>query len=404
MRALVLLALSCLTLPTWAEPEKNLVTVRRPLARQILDARAAALQPRYGSSAPVVSRWKNPSAGQEGVLVRGGLPEGLCVLGPDGQPTDRLDLNKGIALYVHGWAPEGLPEFPHPELWHAKGFNTLVFRWHERAHQPFLAAHNLAESGLIADELAAALLKLRQVLDQGELGSYRGEIRLIGYSLGAVPVLQAAHKVFYADSRYAGLDWRRRYPRRIDLLEPAFVTHFMQADQVIVDRRSQVLTPVQISKNSVALANRLEGWGVHVVAFTSVLPRYFTPNLERTMLTQELSSKWQPTAKEPNILDQHVEIVDYYFRSIGEPPPRLAKGRGRALSASTPTAELATRPRANLLQVEGQKTLTPGDDVYVQRNVESTRGGVLVDHNPAYTENRTLDNTLITVPVWQRGY
>lgn len=373
--------------------------------RSSLPQQLQSMRPETASERPAgFLHWRNPKLSDPGRLSRDGIPEGMTLIGPDGEPSEQLDPTKNVIIYVHGWAPESLPHFPYAAEWHQAGFNPFVFRWHKRAHAAFLTAHELAESGRLGNELSQQIYKIRRLLDQGEPGRYTGEIRLVGYSLGAVPALQAAYRVFYQDPTYGPLDWLRHYARRVDLLEPAFITHFMLADQVVVDERTRILTPPQISASSVGLPARLDGWGVKVVAFTSVVDRYITPNLERSMLTQHLRDDWKPGPNQPNIVDQHVAILDYYFHSISLPEPRIRGTLKRALSARTPTDMLGQRQLARLVQVKGQNTLPVNDDIYEQEDVPTNRGGVLVDFDPYHTDNDTLKNTVITLPMWQKPY
>lgn len=366
---------------------------------------------KFGAAPPTqklpMLTWRNPQASDPGVLVRDGWPEGLTLVGPDGKPTTQLDPNKKTVIYVHGWSPGYSPKFQHPAEWNAAGWNTMLYLWHARAHRDMWQGLSLAEGGQIARELTEGMHRLRTTLDQGEIGTYTKEIRLVGYSLGAYSVVQAAHRVFYEEAPYANYDWQHHLPRRVDLLEPAFLDSFTQADQVAVNvgDHKEFVTPSQISRDTIRFPQELSGWGVKVVAFTSAVHRYVAPNLERSMFTQQLSDQWRPgddVIAKPE--DQHVEILDYYFGSIVPRQPKTTAGSEPAFSARTSMAELERHEQSTMVQVGGVDTLRASDDTYKEVKTEAARSGPSVDYNPTYTDNATLRGTIISLPLWQSGY
>jgi hypothetical protein len=164
------------------------------------------------------------------------------------------------------------------------------------------------------------------------------------------------------------------------------------------------MTTSEINKESVGTPKDLSSWGVKVVAFTSAVYRNIAPDLEKTMPTQKLNEKWAPAkGKVTDLEEQHTAILRYYFQSIAQARPPVINQGKRALSAATPTSSLKKGPTVgSLIQVKGTKTLTMADDAYFEEQVETTRGGVLVDQDPFYQDAvRGGNNAGLVVPVIQ---
>lgn len=353
--------------------------------------------------------WRNPKVTDSDRLVRENIPEGLTLVGRDGRPTTNLDPNKKTVVYVHGWTPTErlIPVFPYPNLWNSE-FNTFIYYWHVRTAQNAFAAHNEASKEALINDFATEFNEMRNRLQDSCSGGYSKELRIVGFSLGAILASYVAERVFYQNNQYSWHDVLHKVPRRLDLLEPIFPESIIAADTVVLrygDGQIQ-LTKAQVDELATGIPQKLIGWGVPVTAYGSGFVTRFKEDLYKTIPSQTVAPDWLGEGHN-SLEEQHIMILPYYFKSIAanQKAPVLVDEEGNVIgeawSAKTPHETLKSRKWRYYKQVGGTNSSSLSQHTYVSLPVESSRSGILVNH--AGPDGRGT-YTSITIPIWQKGF
>lgn len=286
------------------------------------------------AAAPGSAPWTNPLASPNSVFPD--LPQGLQLVGDDGTASSELDPGLNTVIFVHGWSQGQRPTFLAAADWRRRGFNPLIFRWHDGAYNSYLLAQTAADQ--VAIELADDLGKLQGALDGAVPGGYRGEIRLVAEDLGAWVALKAVREAWSQGKARTGA------PLRVDLLDPALES---ATEQNRVGDAGRAL-----------LETLLKQPAASVVAFLSSSHRAEAAQLERVMPVQ-VSTRGARGSKNGELNS----LSRVYLSSIRGPRPRL-EGGGFALSALTPTFDLSHWRPGRITQISGETTVDMADDVY----------------------------------------
>lgn len=278
-------------------------------------------------------------------------PEGLTLVDSAGHPVHQIDLSKKIVIFIHGWTPSGnVPGFPYPERWHNE-YNVFVFRWHRASYQrsifPIRPLGNIDD---VTKILFADYERLRRTVGYP---MWEREIRVVGYSLGALPAVKLAEQYFISEG------FLRRRHRRIDLIEPSFFGQFLIPKTVITE--DGVRHGAYILDEMTRKVGSLRDMGIATTIFSSSFGNFITPKLHRIASVVSMHPDWLGG----DVVEQHTKVLFAYFASMSEPYPNV-HGDGTSLvgiNARTPTEKLFGM-KTHFRQISGTQTVDLHDDLY----------------------------------------
>ncbi len=317
-----------------------------------------------------------------------GVPLGLSVVGRDGESLPgrvKLDCEKDLAIFIHGWSIGGIPvKFEHAAEWQDRGFQTLMFRWHDLSTNPDFEEVFVNTSLKAAERLKEQLVDLYKQLG-GD--SFQKEIRLIGHSFGAKVAIDATSAV---SEPFPGVDLFDLPPEanvgrvpvaRLTLLDPAIFYNWEASGQ-------DLCTMLQIRhENQETLSRLIVKESGRIRTLLGQLPEniaveVYAANVASTF-SYDLVGKYQVQTltglfmfgchtrfHNLNIVDVHTSVIHGYLGSIASERPKTSDGR-LLNSAATPTAELLNQEPSWYILKEGEMQSDWNDHVYEKKGLPS---------------------------------
>lgn len=340
-----------------------------------------------------------PLDGQKTEVVSG-LPLGLALVDGSGatlKPATRVDCDKDIVIFVHGWSQGGTPTiFNHSDLWQQRGFQTLVFRWHDLSggdFEPVFVSHSRVAVSRLE-------MQLRELYRRLGGRAFKHEIRLVGHSFGAKVAMEVTSRLGSLfpsngpESDAVASELGNLVPvSRLTLLDPAVFADWTSSewslcpvlrlgmdqsarvagndDWLVADSVSEEANRTLAVMSMLPAATKVEVYATNVAsAFSYSLANRFHVQT----LTRSTAFGCFIRFEGLNLLQVHNSVVPGYFSSIAEPAPRLA-GDAKTpstelLSASVPTIQMTKKPGWYVLK-EGDPQKNWGRQVFQKNNIPS---------------------------------
>jgi pimeloyl-ACP methyl ester carboxylesterase len=336
--------------------------------------------------------------GAEKTQVVDGLALGLAVVDGDGfapKKAQAVACDRNIVIFVHGWSQGGTPtEFAHPDLWQKRGFQTLVFRWHDVSGASF-------EPVFVNNSRLAVSRMEKQLRDlYGRLGGsgFKHEIRLVGHSFGAKVATEVTSRIGTLVETSSGKTVQSDSEElngvpisRLTLLDPAVFADWNSTEWSLCPLLRLGLEPdaKAVGNENIQNADPVTEEANRTLAVMSMLPKATKVEVYATNVASAFSYSLanrfavQTLTKSTafgcfirfdglDMVQVHRSVVDGYFSSIADAAPRLegdGNGPGRELlSAAVPTSKMVTKPGWYVLK-EGDPRKDWGRQVFVKKNV-----------------------------------
>ena len=327
-----------------------------------------------------------------GKQTHNGLLLGLSVVDDKGESLTQpfiIGCRSPVAVFVHGWSMAGPPtSFEHAALWRARGFVTMVFRWHDKSSSAEFAEVFTQGSVEAAKSLASELRALR-----AQLGPrFSGELRLIGHSFGAKvaadvtsqlsdiegtaaydAALMTASEAKGASASYRSpLGGPLATPRavaisRLTLLDPAVFVDWTRDELSLCPllrigfgaQKPDILereSPVQVEAGRLLALMSLIPPSTRVEIYATNVASTFAYSLAKKFPVQTLTRATvlgcYMSFEGLNMVQVHNSVVPGYLSSVAQQAPILltsgdqvpTNGVVHLNAASVPTAELKTSP------------------------------------------------------------
>jgi pimeloyl-ACP methyl ester carboxylesterase len=336
--------------------------------------------------------------GAEKTQIVDSLALGLAVVDGNGiapKQAQKVGCDKDIVIFVHGWSQGGTPtEFAHPDLWQKRGFQTLVFRWHDISGSSF-------EPVFVTNSRIAVTRFEKQLRElYGRLGrsGFQHEIRLVGHSFGAKVATEVTSRIGTLVETNAGKTVQSDSEElngvpisRLTMLDSAVFADWNNSEwslcpllrlglepaaKGVGNENSQNADPVTEEANRTLAVMSMLPPATKVEVFSTNVASAFSYSLANRFAVQTLTKS---TAfgcfirfDGLDMVQVHKSVVAGYFSSIVGPAPRLegdASTPGRELlSAAVPTSKMVTKPGWYVLK-EGDPRKDWGRQVFVKKNI-----------------------------------